>query len=103
MCAVPFPALSLGGTSCEALMSALNFVCSAREGEEIRIADDMAIPTTAEMEASLLMKSPLAICFHSAARWPDRSHASLHVAPAAALGAVQCGGRFEYITQECHT
>src|SRR3546814_3026879 len=62
MRAVPFPALSLGGTTCEALMSALNFICSAREGEEI-IADGIAIPRTAEMEASLLMKGPSEICF----------------------------------------
>jgi hypothetical protein len=70
-------------------MSALNFICSAREGEEIRTADDMAIPRTAEMEASLLMKSPLEICYLSAACWHNRSHASLHVAQAAALRAVQ--------------
>src|SRR3546814_1942933 len=43
-------------------MSALNFICSAREGEEI-IADGIAIPRTAEMEASLLMKGPSEICF----------------------------------------
>src|SRR3546814_20100744 len=101
MCAAPFPALSLGGTTCEALMSALNFVCSAREGDEIRIAEDMAIPTTAEIEASLLMKSPLTIGFHSAARWPDGYHESQLVVQPAALGAVPRGGCFESIQQAC--
>jgi hypothetical protein len=67
----------------------LNFICSAREGEEIRIADDIAIPRTAEMEASLLMKIPLEICCLSASRWRYRSHASLLVVQAAALGADQ--------------
>ena len=85
----------IGRHHCEALMSALNFICSAREGEEIRIADDMAIPRTAEMETSLLLKISLEIWFPFAACWRNRSHASLHAEQAAALRVVQNRGWFE--------
>jgi hypothetical protein len=55
MSAVPLPALSFGGTSCDALMSAVNFTVFAEEGETAKSAAENARPKAMVIVADLRM------------------------------------------------